>query len=206
MQQWQPVYQSVGAIELIQPAISQSLLNFIPGVLIMSTIRIAASADIPQIVALLNQAYRGDSSRKGWTTEADLIAGEVRADAESVGAVMALPGSVFLVYDGTGGTLGCVNLQKHDDRLYLGMFAVDPDTQGMGIGKALLNAADAHAREVGCRSIYMTVISVRRELIDWYCRHGYADTGERKPFPEDGLTGKHLQPLEFAVLEKQINP
>jgi ribosomal protein S18 acetylase RimI-like enzyme len=172
----------------------------------MSTIRIATAGDIPQIVALLNQAYRGDTSRKGWTTEADLIAGEVRADVHSVGEVIALPGSVFLVYDGAEGTRGCVNLQKHDDRLYLGMFAVDPDTQGQGIGKALLQAADDHARNMGCRSIYMTVISVRKELIDWYCRHGYADTGERKPFPEDGRTGRHLRPLEFAVLEKQLTP
>jgi ribosomal protein S18 acetylase RimI-like enzyme len=184
--------------------VSLSFRTFIPGLFVMSTIRIATAADIPQIVAVLNQAYRGDASRKGWTTEADLIAGEVRADAQGVGEVLALPGSVFLVYDGAGGIQGCVNLQKHADRLYLGMFAVDPDTQGQGIGKALLQAADAHARAVGCQSIYMTVISVRKELIDWYCRHGYADTGERKPFPEDGRTGQHLQPLEFAVLEKQL--
>jgi ribosomal protein S18 acetylase RimI-like enzyme len=84
------------------------------------------------------------------------------------------------------------------------MFAVDPDTQGQGIGKQLLHAADRHAQELGCRSIYMQVISVRRELIDWYIRHGYADTGERKPFLEDGLTGKHMQELEFAILEKNL--
>jgi hypothetical protein len=34
---------------------------------------------------------------------------------------------------------------------------------------------------------------VRTELIDWYKRHGYADTGERKPFAEDEVSGKHLQ-------------
>jgi hypothetical protein len=50
----------------------------------------------------------------------------------------------------------------------------------------------------------MSVISVRKELIDWYKRHGYAETGERKPFVEDDLTGKHLQKLEFLILEKNI--
>lgn len=170
----------------------------------MSNIRTAAPTDIPRIVSLLNQAYRGDASRRGWTTEADLIAGEVRSDETQVGEVMARPGSVFLVYEGSEGLLGCVNLQQQGGRLYLGMFAVDPEAQGMGIGKALLAEADAYARSVGCASIYMTVISVRKELIDWYIRHGYTDTGERKPFKEDGLTGKHLQPLEFAVLEKPI--
>lgn len=170
----------------------------------MSSIRTASLADIPRIVTLLNLAYRGDSSRKGWTTEADLIAGEVRADDEQVAEVMAQAGSVFLVYEGPADLLGCVNLQQHGPRLYLGMFAVDPETQGLGIGKALLSAADKHALSTGCRSIYMTVISQRKELIDWYKRHGYVDTGERKPFPEDGRTGKHLQPLEFIVLEKPI--
>jgi ribosomal protein S18 acetylase RimI-like enzyme len=170
----------------------------------MNHIRQATYSDIPRIVELLNLAYRGDSSRKGWTTEADLIAGNVRSDAANVSAVMDIPGSVFLVFEGPDGLQGCVNLQKQGSRLYLGMFAVDPEAQGMGIGKQLLAASDTHAREQGCASIYMTVITVRTELIDWYKRHGYADTGERKPFREDGLTGKHLQELEFAVLEKNL--
>ena len=41
-------------------------------------IKIAIQADIPSIVALLNSAYRGESSMKGWTTEAHLIGGNVR--------------------------------------------------------------------------------------------------------------------------------
>jgi len=168
----------------------------------MNLIRIANSADVSRIVELLNMAYRGDTSRKGWTTEADLIAGDVRTDAQNVSTVMNMPGSVFLVYEGPSALLGCVNLQKHHTRMYLGMFAVDPETQGMGIGKELLKGADSHAREQGSLSIYMQVISVRQELIDWYKRNGYADTGERKPFPEDGLTGKHMRELEFSILEK----
>jgi ribosomal protein S18 acetylase RimI-like enzyme len=170
----------------------------------MNPIRTATHADIPRIVELLNMAYRGDTSRKGWTTEADLIAGEVRTDAENVSSVMDMPGSVFLVYEGPNALLGCVNLQKHGNRIYLGMFAVDPETQGMGIGKQLLKGAEPHAFAQDCSSIYMQVISVRQELIDWYKRHGYADTGERKPFPEDGLTGKHMRELEFAILEKKL--
>lgn len=170
----------------------------------MNQIRKAIRKDIPRLVDLLNMAYRGDSSRKGWTTEADLIAGDVRSDEEGVGEVMDKPGSVFLVCEGSQELIGCVNLQKHGSKMYLGMFAVDPDTQGMGIGKQLLKAADTHARESGCEAIYMQVISIRQELIDWYKRHGYADTGERKPFPEDGRTGKHLRELEFSILEKSL--
>jgi ribosomal protein S18 acetylase RimI-like enzyme len=167
-------------------------------------IRIADQRDIPRIVELLNMAYRGEASKKGWTTEADLIAGEVRADEASVRDTMRAPGSIFLVFEQDEQLQGSVNLQKHGGRLYLGMFAVNPDLQGSGIGKQLLKGAGAHALDQGCYSIYMKVISVRTELIQWYQRHGYQDTGERTPFPEDGLTGKHLQPLEFATLEKKI--
>jgi ribosomal protein S18 acetylase RimI-like enzyme len=161
--------------------------------------------DAPQIAQLLNSAYRGESSKQGWTTEADLIAGDRRTNEATVIEVIQQPGSVILKFTNeTGIIVGTVNLQKHDTRLYLGMFSVSPQQQGGGIGKQLLRAAEDHARLVECKSIYMTVISVRKELIDWYKRHGYAETGERKPFVEDDLTGKHLQPLEFLTLEKFI--
>lgn len=167
-------------------------------------IRIADLRDIRRIVELLNMAYRGDASRKGWTTEADLIAGEVRADEAAVRETMQAAGSVFLVFEQEDQLQGCMNLQKHGMKLYLGMFAVNPDLQGSGIGKKLLQQADTHAREQGCTSVYMKVISIRTELIQWYQRHGYQDTGERIAFQEDGRTGKHLQALEFATLEKKI--
>ena len=168
-------------------------------------ISIADEKDAPALVALLNSAYRGDDSRAGWTTEADLIEGEVRTDEESVREVIATPGSVMLRYrDVEGAIIGCVNLQEKKGRLYLGMFSVSPRLQGGGVGKCLLGAAEEHARQVGAGSIYMTVISARAELIAWYERRGYEDTGERIPFPEDGLTGKHRQKLDFVVLEKFI--
>jgi ribosomal protein S18 acetylase RimI-like enzyme len=167
-------------------------------------ISIAGEADIPEIVRLLNMSYRGETSRKGWTTEADLIAGEVRTNEENLSQVMQEPGSVILKYVDDGKLLACVNLKKHGDRIYLGMFSVVPDLQGGGIGKKMLQAAEEHAAHVGCRSIYMYVISVRTELIDWYKRKGYIETGELVPFNEDGLTGAHKRKLEFMVLEKEL--
>jgi ribosomal protein S18 acetylase RimI-like enzyme len=165
----------------------------------------ANATDIPQLVLLLNSAYRGEVSNKGWTTESHLIGGEIRTDGASITEVLNKEGSVILKYQNEDDTItGTVNLQKHGQKLYLGMFAVSPFMQGAGIGKQLLKAAEEHAKDVGCAIIYMLVISVRTELIDWYKRHGYVDKGERKPFIEDGLTGNHLQPLEFAVLEKAV--
>lgn len=168
-------------------------------------IQIASAADISFVVSLLNSAYRGDVSRQGWTTEAHLIEGEVRTDHASVKEVTEMDNSVVLKYVNEGSQIiGCVNLQQHGHKIYLGMFAVSPQLQGGGVGKKLLHAAEEYALQRNCHSIYMTVISVRTELIDWYKRHGYKETGEKKSFDEDGLSGKHLQQLEFAVLEKQL--
>lgn len=168
-------------------------------------IAFASVADIPAIKNLLNNAYRGEASKQGWTTEAHLIAGDIRTDEALLLNVIEREGSIFLVYkDEEQKIIGCVNLQEHNDKLYLGMFSVSPQLQGGGIGKKLLLAAEEYARHVEKRSIYMSVITLRTELINWYMRHGYADTGERKPFVEDGLTGKHLQPLEFMILEKAM--
>ena len=170
-----------------------------------SHISMATLANVADVTALLNSAYRGESSKQGWTTEAHLIAGEVRIDEDHLHKVMQLPGSIFLLYSNEQQEItGCVNLQQFGKKIYLGMFSVSPKSQGFGIGKQLLKAAEEYAKHLQCTAIYMTVISAREELIDWYKRNGYKDTGERKPFAEDGLSGKHLQPLEFMVLEKEI--
>ncbi len=170
-------------------------------------ISIATIADVPVIKDLLNISYRGEGSKQGWTTEANLIAGTVRTDENMVQDAMLQKSSAFLKFTNEQQQItGCVNLQLHDQKIYLGMFSVLPQLQGAGIGKELLKAAEEYTLYLKCRVVYMTVITVRTELINWYKRHGYADTGERRPFIEDGVTGKHLQPLEFAVLEKTIVP
>ncbi len=169
-------------------------------------ISIACLKDVEAITSLLNSAYRGEDSKKGWTTEANLIAGEVRTSNENLQKVMQKTDSVVLKFtDANNVVIGCVNLQQHDAKLYLGMLSVSPFLQNAGIGKQLLAAADEYALQLNCISIYMTVITQRIELINWYKRQGYTDTGERKPFIEDGETGKHLTKLEFMVLEKMLN-
>lgn len=165
----------------------------------------AGDKDVTGIRLLLNSAYRGDSSKQGWTTETHLISGGQRTDEQTLQEVIQQSGSVFLKYiSGDNDIIGCVNLQQHGDKLYLGMFAVSPHLQGAGIGKQLLQASEEYAKSLACRTVYMSVISVRAELIHWYQRHGYRDTGERKAFAEDGIHGKHLQPMEFMMLEKEV--
>ena len=160
--------------------------------------------DAPELNILVNSAYRGDSSRQGWTTEADLLDG-TRTDAAAIVEIISKSGYKVLKYVEDGKILGCVELHNEKGKLYLGMLTVRPHLQGKGIGNELLKAAEAEAKKLKCKSIFMTVISVRKELIEWYVRHGYALTGERKPFAfDDPRFGQPKMQLEFVVLEKAI--
>ena len=164
----------------------------------------ATASDAPALAELINSAYRGDSSRLGWTTEADLLDGG-RTDAEALDEIIRKPGYLILKYVDGGHLNGCMELHFEGSRLYLGLLTVRPHLQGRGIGKKLLVAAEAEAGKQNCNTIYMTVISVRTELIDWYKRQAYADTGERKPFLyNDPRFGIPKSKLEFAVLEKEL--
>ncbi len=164
----------------------------------------AVVEDAPELNTLVNSAYRGDSSRQGWTTEADLLDG-TRIDANGIAELIQTQGTTLLKYVEAGEILGCVELKKNEGKLYLGMLTVRPNLQGKGIGKELLKAAEAEGKKQSCASIFMTVISVRKELIDWYVRHGYQLTGEHKPFAfTDPRFGQPKMKLEFVVLEKKL--
>ncbi|GAB3728351.1 GNAT family N-acetyltransferase [Spirosoma lituiforme] len=166
-----------------------------------NSISTATEQDIPALVSLVNSAYRGDSSRKGWTTEADLLGGN-RIDETSLRELFQKPNTLILTYQDAGHLLGCVHLETKGDDLYLGMLTVSPDAQTNGIGKQLLSAAEQLAVDRRCRAVTMTVITVRHELIAWYERRGYQPTGHTQPFPDDPRFGLKKQPLAFMVMEK----
>ncbi len=167
----------------------------------------AHSHDVPALVSLINSAYRGEASKKGWTTEADLLAGELRTDIPTLTEILHQPSSAILKYCKDDGSIaGSVYLDKQERGLYLGMLTVDPQQQAGGIGKQLMKAAEDFAREHHCSNIFMNVISVRLELIAWYEKLGYRKTGEVKPFPDDNKFGVPVVPLEFHIMQKEILP
>jgi ribosomal protein S18 acetylase RimI-like enzyme len=160
--------------------------------------------DVDALVVLVNSAYRGESSKKGWTTEADLLGG-LRTNKKAIQDMLRQQGAIILTAKTeTDRLVGCVYLHQKGDQLYLGMLTVAPDIQAKGIGNQLLLAAEKYAREINCTVITMTVIDVRHELIDWYKRKGFQSTGEIRPFPTDPEFGLPMQPLQFTVLEKKI--
>jgi ribosomal protein S18 acetylase RimI-like enzyme len=188
------------------------------------TIRLATLDDVPAIEEVVQSAYRGETSREGWTTEADLLDG-VRTDRAAVAAAISGPGGLMLVAVDAAvdpaapvapdeappaEVLACCQLERRDgDVAYFGMFAVRPGRQGGGVGRRLLAAAEDYASsQWSAGTMEMTVIMQRDELIDWYVRRGYVRTRETRPFPYgDVRFGRpRRDDLEFVVLRKRLGP
>lgn len=168
---------------------------------------LARSADVPALVALVNGAYRGDASLRGWTTETDLVGG-LRIDAAALEEIIAAPDEALLVLRAQSGLFACVQLTKREAGVtVLGLFSVRPALQGNGIGRQLLAAAESYAREhFGAEFIEMTVIGEREELLGWYERRGYAPTGETREFPyhDERFGVPKRADLSMVVLRRRI--
>jgi GNAT superfamily N-acetyltransferase len=165
---------------------------------------LATTADASRLTHFVNAAYRGDSARQGWTTEADLLDGQ-RIDEEGMLEMLARPGAAMLLCQNEAGELlGSFHAQVRGELVYLSMLAVAPTGQARGVGKFLLQAAEDYGRQHGCILSRMTVISVRTELIAYYERRGYHLTGATEPFPTDPRFGIPRRPLVLLVLEKGL--
>ncbi|ASZ12606.1 GNAT family N-acetyltransferase [Chitinophaga pendula] len=164
----------------------------------------ATIKDVPELIHLINNAYRGEHSRKGWTSEADIFDGE-RISQEMLEELFKHTSATILKYTSESNTItGTVYLEIRKNALYLGMLTVSPELQGKGIGKILLEEGEVFAKQNNCQKITMSVIKNRKELIAWYERHGYQFTGEILPFYDDGRFGKPKQPITLMVLAKDI--
>ncbi|MEV6196314.1 GNAT family N-acetyltransferase [Streptomyces sp. NPDC051920] len=170
------------------------------------TFRDAVDSDVDALVALVESAYRGDSSRAGWTTEADILEGQ-RTDADAVRAIVAASDSRLLTVERDGTLVACCQLEHRGDHAYFGMFAVSPALQGGGLGKVIIAEAERTVREVwGATEMHMTVISVRESLIAWYERRGYRRTGRMTPFPygDERFGVPQRDDLRFELLVKPL--
>lgn len=168
--------------------------------------RPACEADLPAVLTLVHSAYRGDASRAGWTTEADLLDGQ-RIDLDALRSLLLRPASRIVLATSNGELVACAHIERLPASGYFGMFAVAPAQQAGGIGRQVLAECERQLRtEFGCSQVEMTVLWQRGELIDWYLRRGYALSAERRPFPMDdprfGLPRR--SDLHFVVLRKQL--
>jgi GNAT superfamily N-acetyltransferase len=164
----------------------------------------ASLTHVEALVALMESAYRGDESKQGWTSEADLIDGP-RTDHAEISEAIKDPNSYFLIAtDAAGTVMGCACITHHGDACYFGKFAVSPVLQGGGLGKELLRACEELAvTDYGAARMTMTVVDGRRELEAFYERRGYARTGDSVLMADlhviDGMTiGHDLVLYEYA--------
>lgn len=195
-------------------------------------LRQAEVSDIDALEQLLNRCYR---QAAGWTNEADLVGG-IRTTKDELLAVINDPKHYVFIYpktttgerDGkeTGELLGCIAVDIKDEvttnqragnqKAYIGMFAVLPELQGLGVGHQILQAAETFAqRHLQANTqtpaqnparLTMSILSHRPELLAYYQRRGYRLNGNSMPFPVDGNNGEpKRQDLELLELEKLVS-
>lgn len=166
----------------------------------------ASISDLSALLSLVNTTYRGESSKKGWTDESSFVGGDIRVDEEALTNYLTDPDIYILKYtDANDQIIGCVNLHKKQDKLHLGMFAVQPELQSAGVGKILLQASEECAKRLNCKAINLTVIQGRDELIAYYERKNYVLTGRSFPFPvEYHKFGVPLQEITLLEMEKEF--
>lgn len=163
--------------------------------------------DAESIARLINTAYRGESSRKGWTTEADILDG-LRTTTADITNIIKRKDAFILIGVQNNEIIAtiCCELQviafKHT--VHFGMIAVKPSLQNRGHGKDMINAAETMTRrEWRVAGFHMTVISLRTELIAFYERLGYQRTGEFEQFPKKpDLWQPKVEGLSLQVLVK----
>ena len=186
-----------------QPATSER------GKLIRMFLKPAVEADYPEIIDLVNIAFRRTGPGASWNAEAGVIEGQRLNDSLLREDLANKPAAHLLIHrdEADGALLGTVWLDPANDGVwYLGLLSVRPDLQNRQLGRSLLAAAEQFAQERGAHRIRMTVMNIRATLIAWYERRGYTLTGETKPFPyDDQRFGKPLRDdLHFLVLQKDL--
>jgi GNAT superfamily N-acetyltransferase len=177
-------------------------------------VRPAKFTEAAEIANLVNSAYRGDSSRFGWTTEADYLDGaRVTVSRTEEMIRLELGQTILVMREGVDESLpivACVYLEKCDFNgslgCYLGMLTVNPKMQDRGFGRILLTNAESFARDWGATKMSLGVIQLRGTLMAWYERRGYQRTEMIQPFPYDqpevGLPKR--QDLHFIMFEKNL--
>jgi DNA-binding MarR family transcriptional regulator/ribosomal protein S18 acetylase RimI-like enzyme len=197
----------IESLTLLEKRLKQRPLSERAKSLRASSIAAAKMSDLPDVVALMNRAYRGNSSHTGWTTEQQYIDGDRTTLADLQDDLSARPKAVLLILRIGSSVAGCVWVEPLDGgTYYLGSLAIEPEVQNAKLGRELLTAAENWIIAAGGTKIRLRVLNTRHELIAWYVRRGYLETGQVEPFPygDDRLGRPKRHDLEFVILEKSV--
>lgn len=160
------------------------------------TPRTATVADVPELVRVINLAYR---------VEAEMFHGN-RTSELDVRERLGRPNATFLAIDddsagaASGALVGAVYVEVREGRGYFGMLAVDPSRQGQGLGRVLVRAIEEHCAKVGCTDLDLDVVDLRAELPGFYTAMGFTRTGSM-PYPDPSHT---KQPVHLIQMTKSL--
>ena len=148
-------------------------------------IREAREEDIPAMLSAINAAY---------LVEREFVKGDRLAEDE---LRRNLARGTFLVAARSGEpAVACVFVQsKPDGRAYLGLLAVDPSRQGMGLGDLMMTAAERWCRRAGAAAVDILVVNLRTELPPFYARRGFVPDGTA-PFED----ARRFRPAHFLKM------
>ncbi len=132
-------------------------------------LRPANQADVPRLTDLVQRAYEHYVER---------IGGPPRPMTDDYGDVVR-DGQVT-VAERAGQIVGLIVLAVDAEGSVIDNVAVDPSHQGTGIGRALLEFAEAAARRAGFDSIYLYTHEKMTENLALYSRLGYAEYDRRR--------------------------
>ncbi|HUQ19458.1 MAG TPA: GNAT family N-acetyltransferase [Gemmatimonadaceae bacterium] len=154
--------------------------------------RTATDADIPELVRVINAAYR---------VEDFFIDGD-RTDADDIRERMADPSMRIIVVDrdNSPSLAGCVLIDVHDNRGHFAMLSVDPLLQGRGVARILLNAVEEYCRSLGCKALDLEIVDLREELPAFYERLGFKAVSTA-PFPQQR---KLTRPAHLVIMSKTL--
>lgn len=171
-------------------------------------IEAATNADLLQLKALIESAYRGESAKQGWTHEADLLDGFRLSDDALAKTLADENARIFVARNLENNCIdGTICIELGEDGAEFGKFAVNPNIQAGGIGKLLLEHAEAFAKNQWHQeTMKLSVITVRTELIDYYVRRGYVPTGKFIAMQDihSGETWTKGHDLMLEVYEKPL--
>jgi ribosomal protein S18 acetylase RimI-like enzyme len=170
--------------------------------------RIATPDDAPQVQQLVESAFRAEESRAGWTDDLGLSS-EFRIDVKDIMAMITNPDGVMLMATDENNTLlGSIGTSKRgNNHARMFMLAVDESQRRGGIGGQILTYAEDYGSRIwGVTTFELNALSSRKQLIAWYARRGYKETGETSPFPREKFETLTLpDDLCFVEFEKVLD-
>ncbi len=155
-------------------------------------IRRASEDDIPAVRLVTARAY----------DIYEILLGYLPAPASADPLAWLVRGTMW-VGERDSEVMAVLLTEPRDDHWLVWSAVVDPEWQGEGYGRALLEHAEALAREAGVAELRLTTNALMSRNISLYQHCGYRICG-RRPHPEHSQheladMSKHLLPVRAAL-------